>query len=69
MRMADWLNWLNDITGIAGFAFAIWAYLRERATRKRLETAEAELEKQLNYIKAVDAAAEKANFYREKVWR
>ncbi len=67
--MPEWLNWLNDITGIAGFGFAIWAYLRERGTRKRLEAAEAELAKQLEYVRAIDAAAEQANVYRERVWR
>jgi hypothetical protein len=66
--MPIWLTWLNDITGVVGFAFAIWAYMRERGTRKRLEQTEADLKKQLDYVRAMDAAAEQANIYRERVW-
>lgn len=66
--MPDWLNWLAAITGILSFFFSIPAFLRERVTRKRLEAAEAELSNQLTYIRAIDATAQKAQVYRERVW-
>ncbi len=66
--MPDWLHGIADVTGVLGFAFGIWAYWRERSTRKRLEATEQELSKQLVSVKAIDAVADRASIYRDKVW-
>jgi hypothetical protein len=43
MRMPDWLNWLAATTGIFGFCFSIWVWVRESRTRARLEHASIDL--------------------------
>jgi hypothetical protein len=68
MRMPEWLNWLAAITGILGFFFSIPAYFRKRGTRKGSGAVKAEHANQLNYIRAIDATAKKADVYRERVW-
>ena len=63
--MFDWLHQVADITGVLGFAFGVWAYYKERGTRKRLEEKEREL---ADTTRALDRQADKATIYRDQAW-
>lgn len=53
--MPDWLNWVAAVTGILGFFFSIWIYMRESRTRRSLEEAKKLFENQQAELKKAQA--------------